>query len=103
MLHQKAGRWSTKKSIRERIREADFFAVQSETHMILTTECIHAYRSNSSQYTPIGLFVIILHSAACGYGIYLTYFLPASSNNKNGSNVASPINPLTKETRQYAD
>jgi len=43
------------------------------------------------------LFVIILHSAACGYGIYLTYFLPASSNNKNESNVASPIIPQQKK------
>jgi len=30
--------------------------------------------------------------------VYLTYFLPASSKNKNESNVVSPIKPLTKET-----
>jgi hypothetical protein len=46
-----------------------------------------------------GLFVIILHSAACGYGIYLTYFLPASPVTQgNKSKVAGLIKLLTKET-----
>jgi len=52
-------------------------------------------------HIQVGLFVIILHSAAGGHGISCTYFLPTSSvTERNKSKVVSPLLQKTNENHQ---